>query len=466
MGIKHDNSLPLLFPDNFVFGTSTAAFQVEGNVGGERKTDWDSFFEENPDQIIRPGEVGPNWWENMENVEKDLKKIAELGVSLQRLSIEWGRVEPERGQVDKNTLKRYREIIDICKKYGLTPMVTINHFTLPEWVAKKGGWGNPEIVDWLEAYVLLLMKEFGDTKYWIIINEPSNVVYVGNLLGIFPPNKKSLITTLKVRKNIIKAQKKIYTLIKKELPSSQVGNAFSFLWLRSYDRNSKVEKFLARVLNYLINTNYISATKDHMDFLGVNYYTGYYVDLKLNYFSTTMRNEAVYVPYHLPFGKTVRPKTYKTDMGWPIVPDFFLDVLKHVYLSFKKPILITENGIADRDDIYRPFYILTHLVSVWKAIDEGVDIRGYIHWATIDNLEWVEGFAKRFGLIAVNPVTGARNLRKGSRVFEAIIKERGITIERMIEDYVPKEQKDYARYVIHQLLESTTDHCPRITKKS
>ena len=430
----------------------------------ERKADWDHFLGNNPDQIIRPGEIGANWWGQPENAEKDLKKISELGVMMQRLSIEWARIEPERGQIDKHALKRYRSLIDICNKYKLTPMVTINHFVLPEWAAKKGGWTNPEIVSWMEHYTKILLENFGDVKYWIILNEPSVLTYVGNLLGIFPPNKKSPIATWKTRNNIIKAQQKVYTQIKKELPDSQVGNAFSFLWLRGYNQHSKLERFLAHQLNYLINTNFISATRDYMDFLGMNYYSGYYVDMKWTNISTTMRNEAVYVPHHLPFAKTISPKTYKTDMGWPIVPDFFLDVLKHVYKKYKKPILITENGIADRDDVYRPFYILTHLIAIWKAMDEGVDVRGYIHWSTVDNLEWVEGFAKRFGLIAVNPFTGERRMRDGSKVFAAIIKERGISIGKMIEQFIPHEQKGYAEYVIKQLMSSTKNHCPRITK--
>lgn len=460
-----DNSnLHMSFPDDFIFGTSVAAFQVEGNLSGDRKTDWDDFFNKNPDQIVRPGELGANWWGSFENIEKDLHEISKTGVKMQRLSIEWGRIEPEKGSVNKEALEYYRKIIDTCRKYNLNPLVTINHFTLPDWVTKEGGWTNSKTVDYVCDFASLLLSEFGEIEYWVIVNEPSNVVYLGNLLGIFPPNKKSFIATLKTRKNIILAQKKIYALIKKKLPNSKVGNAFSFLWLRSNDQNSKLEKFLAKSLNYLINTNYISATKDCMDFLGVNYYTGYYVDLKINYFSTTMRNEALYVPHHLPFGKTVRPKTYKTDMGWPIVPDFFLDVLKHVYKAYKKPIFITENGIADRDDIYRPFYILTHLVSVWKAMEEGIDIKGYIHWATIDNLEWLEGFAKRFGLIEVDPVSGQRKLRKGARVYDAIIKSGKIDVEKMIDEFVPLEQKDYARYVISQLLESKSDYCPRITK--
>lgn len=454
----------LLFPDNFIFGTSVAAFQVEGNASGERKTDWDHFFKKNPDQIIRPGEAGPDWWKDTAIIDQDLKKIAELGVTMQRLSIEWARIEPERGQVSTKALARYRAIIDICKKHNLTPMITINHFTLPEWIARKGGWENPEIVSRIEHFTSILLDNFSDVQYWIIVNEPNILVYFGNLLGIVPPNKKNLISALKTRKNIIKAQQNIYTFIKKILPYSQVGNAFSFLWLRAYNQSSRLERYLAGKLNYLVNTNFVAATRDHMDFLGVNYYTGYYVDFKWNYLFPTMRNEAIYVPHHLPFAKTIRPKTYKSDMSWPIVPDFFLDMLTHIYKEYKKPILITENGIADRDDVYRPFYILTHLISVWKAIDEGVDIKGYIHWSTIDNLEWIEGFAKRFGLIAVDPFTGQRTLRSGSKVYAAIIKQKGISIEKMIEEFVPEKQKAYAHYVVKQLMSSTKNHCPRITK--
>lgn len=455
--------LQLSFPDNFIFGSSVSAFQVEGNLSNERKTDWDLFLDRNPYHIIRPGEVGPDWWSDIENIDRDLKTVSSIGVTMQRLSIEWGRIEPEHGQIDKNALQKYRQIIDLCKRNNLMPMVTINHFTLPAWAMKRGGWENPQIVVWIKQFAEILLEEFGDVTHWIIINEPSSVVYMGYLLGIFPPNKKSIISVLKVRKNLINAQREVYALIKNKAPNAQVGNAFSFLWLRHYHKSYRMEKLLTRTLNNLINTNFVSATKDYMDFLGMNFYTGYYLDLKLSSFFPTMRNEAVYVPHHLPFGRTVRPKTYKTDMGWPIVPDFFLDALKHIYKAYKKPIFITENGIADRDDIYRSFYILTHMVSLLKAMEGGVKILGYIHWATIDNLEWAEGYAKRFGLIEVNPITGQRQLRKGAKVLEEIIKEQGISnVEKMIDEFIPEEQKEYARRAIQTLLESTPTHCPRI----
>lgn len=459
---ENKNSI-LKFPENFIFGTSVASFQVEGNVTGTRKTDWDIFFEENADQIIRPGEVGPNWWGSFENIEKDISAISQLGVNMQRLSFEWERIEPSEGEIDREAIKKYRQIIELLDKYGLEPMVTINHFTLPSWISKKGGWTNPETIERLKKYSLLLINEFPQIKNWVILNEPGYLTYLGNFMGVFPPNKKSILSTILTRNNIIKAQKEIYSLIKEYLPNAFVGNAFSLLWLRSNDANSNIEKFLARASNFILNTNFINATKNYADYIGINYYTGYYIDLKLNYFSTTFRNEASYVPHHLPFGKTVRPKTYKSDMGWPIVPDFFLDVLKHLYKQYKKPIFITENGIADRDDIYRPFYILTHLAALAKAVGEGVDVRGYIHWATIDNLEWVEGYAKRFGLISVDSLTGERKTRKSAEIFKEIISKKEVS-KNLIRNFIPEEQQQYASQVIDQLLRSNKDLCPRISK--
>lgn len=456
----------LSFPDSFFFGSSVSAYQVEGNTAGERKSDFDRFLQKNPGQIVRPGENGVDWWGSREHVEKDLRTIAGIGVSFQRLSIEWSRIEPEQGKFNRKALEYYRFVIDTCRKQHLTPMITLSHFTLPDWVAEKGGWEHPDIVERFERYASYILEEFTDVSDWIILNEPAVTVYLGNLLGIFPPNKTSPIASFRTRNHIIQAQKEVYTLIKTIIPESRVGNAFSFLWLRAYHEHSVIEKALVRSLNYIVNTNFVSATKDYSDFIGMNYYTGYYVDFKFTAFAASMRNEALYVPYHLPFARTVRPKTYKTDMGWPIVPDFFLDVLRHVYDVYHKPIIITENGIADRDDVYRAFYILTHLVSVWKAIDQGIDVRGYIHWATVDNLEWLEGYAKRFGLIKVNSITGERELQKGAGVYEAIIKKRVIDVSRMIQEFIPKEEQEYARYVIDELLKATRHHCPRITKLS
>lgn len=455
---------PLIFPEHFTFGTAISAYQVEGNASEQRRTDWDTFLDDNPSQIIRPGEIGANWWGNKENITNDLQEIATLGVCTQRISIEWGRIEPHEGHIDKEALSYYRFILDTCKSNKLVPIVTMNHFVLPEWLSKKGGWENPHVVKYFLRYAHTLLEHFGDVSTWLIVNEPSNSIYLGYLLGIFPPNKRSIFATLTARKNIIATHQQTYAYIKKHFPTTQVGSAFSFLWLRPLDKNYIIERSLTRFLNYLVNTNFISATKDYMDFLGMNYYTGYYVDLNLAYITPTMRNEAIYVPHHLPFARTVRPKTYKTDTGWPIVPDFFLDVLKHIYSAYKIPILITENGIADRDDTYRSFYLLTHLVVLKKALEEGIDIRGYIHWSTVDNLEWVEGYAKRFGLISVHPVNEKRYLRDSAQIYKAIISNKHYSIEQLINDFIPDPQKEYARYSIRQILSSSDKHCPRIEK--
>ena len=139
-------------------------------------------------------------------------------------------------------------------------------------------------------------------------------------------------------------------------------------------------------------------------------------------------------------------------MGWPIVPDFFLSLLRNLYISYKKPILITENGIADVHDKYRAFYILTHLVALWKILDEKIPIIGYNYWSTIDNLEWLYGYSRNFGLISYDTSTRKRHIRKSSKLYENIIKNGHINIPFLLNKYIPDEQKRKAELLITTIL--------------
>jgi beta-glucosidase/6-phospho-beta-glucosidase/beta-galactosidase len=151
------------------------------------------------------------------------------------------------------------------------------------------------------------------------------------------------------------------------------------------------------------------------------------------------------------WGEVRKPGAYVSDLGAPIVPGFFLELLQTLNKRYHKPIIITENGIADRKDVHRPFYMLTHLFSVWKAIQQGVDIRGYLAWATVDNLEWLEGYKEEFGLLHVDPVNGKRTIRKSAHLYKDIINANGIHLEKLLSTYFDGEQRKKAEELIHHL---------------
>lgn len=439
----------LPFPKDFLFGTAVSSFQAEGDSGA-RKSDWDVFLK-NHSEIIKPGEVGPEWW-IAGKAEADIDLAASLGMQVQRLSLEWSRIEPEKGKINQDALKRYREIIDHLKKKNIKPMVTLNHFTLPQWIAEEGSWESPHIAEAFEKYVQLVVNEFGDVTEWITINEPGILVEAAYLVPLFPPRRFGISAALRARKNILEAHRRAYKVIKLSNPKALVSMAFAFRWYRPERKNSFFEQKYADLANHLDNLNYVDAVRDTIDFIGVNFYTGFYLNFNLIQFLKNLR-----VPQGGPpllFGETKKPGAYISDFYGPMVPDFFLDLLKVLHKRYNKPIYITENGVADRKDKYRAFYILTHLVALWKAQLEGINIQQYIHWSAIDNLEWLQGYRQEFGLIHIDPVTGKRTIRQSAHMYKEIIRANGIDIQKLLDTYIPVEQRGEAEKLIKHLLKS------------
>ncbi|HVF69380.1 MAG TPA: family 1 glycosylhydrolase [Xanthomonadales bacterium] len=439
----------LKFPEGFLFGTSVSSFQVEGD-SGERKSDWDAFLKKHT-EIIKPEEKGPQWWIKGK-AEADIDLTATLGMQVQRVSLEWARIEPEKGVINQDALKRYHEIFDHLKKNNIKPMVTLHHYTLPLWVADMGSFANPKIVKAFEKYVEIVVKEFGEVTEWLTINEPGILVEAAYFVPLFPPQKIGLFSALRARKNMLEAHRRAYDIIKHHNSKALVSMAFAFRWYRPEVPGNFFERKYADIANYLDSLNYIEAVKDKLDFIGVNFYVGYYLDFNLYKFLKHYR-----APHGLPpilFGEVRKPGAYISDFDGPIVPGFFLDLLKVLHKRYHLPISITENGLADRNDNYRAFYILTHLVALWKAQREGVNISAYLVWSCIDNLEWTQGYRQEFGLIHIDPVTGERRVRQSAYMYKEIINSRGIDVQKLIDIYIPADQKEEARKLINHLLEN------------
>ncbi|MBI1862990.1 glycoside hydrolase family 1 protein [Candidatus Microgenomates bacterium] len=452
---------PLRFSSEFFFGSAISAYQAEGETG-TRHGDWDEYLARRKYQIIRPGEIGPQWWKKGE-AERDLKTMANLNLTMQRIGIEWARIEPDEGIINQEALARYREILDEMKRLGISPMLTLSHYVLPDWVAKQGGWLNGKTVQSFLRFVRIVLAEFPETTYWLIVNEPAVLLTAGFVLGYFPPFGRNMFSYFRARRNLMKAMTEGYALIKSVNTTSQVGNAFSFAWMRPHAHDSWLELALTGATNYLLNTNYIDTTHTAMDFLGVNFYTGYYIEFHPGKLGFSVQKDASVMRASLPLSIAIRPPAYRSDWSWPIVPDFFLHLLKTMQNRYNKPIFVTENGIADREDTYRSFYILTHLTAMWRAIELGVDIRGYLYWSSIDNLEWNEGYQKRFGLIALNHFTGARTVRKSAKMLAEIAKNKRIDLEDLIPRYIPTAQQETAYRITDQLLHDPRKHHARCT---
>jgi beta-glucosidase/6-phospho-beta-glucosidase/beta-galactosidase len=439
----------LPFPKDFRFGTSVSSFQVEGN-SGTRKSDWDIFLQNHP-TIIKPGEVGPEWWKKGK-AEGDIDLMADLGMHVQRLSFEWARIEPEEGKINLEALRRYREVIDHLKKKQITPLVTLNHYTLPQWIAKKGSWENPKIVEAFEKYASVVAYEFGDVTTWLTLNEPGVLIEIGYLLPYFPPQRVGLAAANTARTNMLNAHRRAYTVLKKRILNASVSMAFAFRWYRPENPYNFFETQYANVVDYFDSLNYIEAVKDKLDFIGCNFYAGYFLHFNPSTIRFRLHGPASKPPKTILFGELRKAGAYTSDLGAPIVPGFFLELLLTLKKRFDKPIIITENGIADRRDYHRSFYYLTHLVAVWRAMQQGVDIRQYLAWSTIDNLEWLEGYAEEFGLVHVDQVSGKRTVRKSAHLYRDIVKANGIDTKALITKYLQGEQQEKAELLIHHLL--------------
>ncbi|HSX09384.1 MAG TPA: family 1 glycosylhydrolase [Candidatus Saccharimonadales bacterium] len=441
------DSLP--FPEHFRFGTSVSSFQVEGN-SGIRKSDWDLFLEQNP-TIVRPGEIGPEWWKEGK-AEGDIDRMSELGMQTQRLSFEWARIEPVEGEINHQALRRYREIIDYLHKKKIQPLVTLNHYTLPQWISEKGSWENPHIVDAFEKYVTRIATEFGDVRTWITLNEPGVLIEAGYLSSYFPPQKSNFFSAFTARRKMIQAHNRAYAVLKKILPKSYVSMAFAFRWYRPEDPKDFFETKYANMVDYFDSLNYIDAVKNTIDFIGCNFYAGYFLNLNLLQLGFHRYRPGTTPPKTILFGEVRKSGAYVSDLGAPIVPGFFLDLLQTLTKRYHKPIIITENGIADKRDIHRAFYLLTHLVAVWRAIQQGIDIKQYLVWSTVDNLEWSEGYREEFGLVHVDATSGERTVRKSAHLYRDIVKANEIHITKLISQYLEGEQKEKAEMLIHHVL--------------
>lgn len=404
---KHDHTT-LTFPEGFLWGAATSAYQVEGNCTHSDWWEWGVL-----------GKIPPQGQacDQYHRFKEDFDLIKSLGHNAHRLGIEWSRIEPEDGRFDENEIEHYRTVLKTLKEKGVTVMLTLHHFSNPLWFSKKGGWESFKAPYYFERFVKKIVPEIKDlVDLWITINEPGVLMWGGYLSGKWPPQKKSNLAALKVFLNLIRAHKKAYKAIHKIKPSARVGIAHNVASFDVFHDHSLRENLLKVYYDKVLNHSFYTFTgMKYHDFLGINYYFHHYISLS---------------------GKTRLPspidvsvvKKDVTDMGWEIHPDGIFDVL--VDLSdYKKPIYITENGLASTNDDRRARFLIAYLKEIYHAIAMGADVRGYFHWSLIDNYEWADGFGPRFGLIEIDYNTLKRTPRPSGFLYKDIIKNNGIRHE-------------------------------------
>jgi beta-glucosidase len=417
------NNIQIRFPKNFFWGAATSGHQVEGN----NHNDWSEWEKskariKNLESRIKDKNFKKNFpphlfekWPtplNLENYvsgracdhyncfEKDFAIAELLGHNSHRFSIEWSRIEPKEGCFDEKEIEHYSQVIAALKKLGIKPFVTIWHWTIPIWLKNKGGWQCEQTSDYFVRYAEKLSTSLGkDVEFWITLNEPEIYAAQSYFTGVWPPQKRNILAYLRVLRNLIKAHRKAYRVIKKTNPNSKIGIAKNNIYFEARE-NKFINRILKKSADWWWNFYFLNQIKDCQDFIGLNHY----FHNRINY----------------GFNKNENRKT--SDMGWELYPEAIFYVLKDLK-RYNKPVYITENGLADARDENRGWFISESLKNISKAINEGIDVRGYFYWSLFDNFEWDKGFWPRFGLVEVDYKTMERKIRPSAYRYAEIIKE-------------------------------------------
>ncbi len=404
------------FPKGFLFGSSTSSHQVEGSGNN----DWTVWEHANAKRLAAEAQVemwsdfilnsypSPRDPENYisgracdhyNRFREDFDIAKSLGHNAHRMSVSWSKVEPEEGKFDEEALAHYHEIARALRDRGLEPFVTLWHWPLPNWLVAEGGWESPRAPEYFARYVDRVVRALNEhIHFWVTLNEPEIYAVHGYFQGIWPPGKKSFLRTLRVLLKMAKAHRAAYAAIKKIDPSRQVGFATNNTHFKSY--GGPINNLLRFLADFFWNHEIFRHTKGTFDFIGLNYYFHRTIDWR---------------------GRNVSNKA-TSDVNWEIDPRGMYQVLRDLK-QYHKPIYILENGIADIRDLYRAEFIEQHLVWTKKAIDEGIDIRGYFYWSLLDNFEWSKGFWPRFGLVEIDYKTLERKIRPSALRYKEIIEK-------------------------------------------
>ncbi len=424
------------FPRGFLWGTATAAYQVEGSNVNNNWYAWEQL----PGKIVNGDKAGQacDWWNG--RWREDFRRAAEGAQNAHRMSIEWSRIQPAPDRWDEEALNRYVEMIRALVELNLTPVITLHHYSDPQWFVELGGWENEAAAGYFEKYIRKVVPALKDyVNLWCTLNEPNGYATQGYVIGTFPPGKNDFNACFKVITNLLRAHAAAYHAIHQIQPEAHVGfvNIYrSFLPSRPWFPLDRLATNLVRTLNNVFPTAIRDGTvrfvtkrmrmpevKGTQDFLGLDYYTRDYV--KFDLFSKEVLSRRYY-----------RPDAELSTTGFIAnEPAGMFEMLTWA-LKFDLPIIITENGIEDADDRLRPRYMVEHIHQVWRAVNFNWPVKGYFHWTLVDNFEWERGWSQRFGLWELDLETQARHKRPSADLYAEICRENGISDE-IVRHYAP-----------------------------
>jgi len=427
------------FPKGFLWGTATAAHQVEGQ---NENNNWYAW-ENEPGRIHNGDKAGLacDWWNG--RWQEDLSNAARAGQNAHRFSIEWSRIQPDANTWDEKALEKYREMIQGMKKLGMEPMLTLHHFSDPLWIYNQGGWENKDTIDHFIKYVRYAINGLKDlVDFWVTINEPAVYTVGGYLGGGFPPGKNDLGQAYNVLSNLIKGHAAAYHVIHEIQPDAKVGIAKQYRamapsrhwfppdrWITRFSSKSFNDAFMGPIIDgnfrFAFKKEHIPQAIGTQDYVGINYYSQDQIRFK------PLAFDAVFQERHF------LPDAQLSGTGFIAnVPEGMRAALKWAH-QFNLPIYITENGVEDTQDTMRPAYLLEHLRKVWDAANSNWQVKGYFHWSQVDNFEWERGWSQRFGLWGIDPKTQERTHRTSADLYGAICTENGISSDT-VRKYAPE----------------------------
>jgi beta-glucosidase len=365
------------FPDGFVWGTATAAHQVEG---GNWNNDWWAWEHTPGSGCAEPSGDACDHWHRWPD---DLRLLADLGFGSYRFSLEWSRIEPEEGEFSTVALDHYLAMCAGCRELGLEPVVTFHHFTTPRWVAAAGGWADPATAEWFARFCGRAAGHLGDAMARACtLNEPNVVATAGYLDGRFPPGERDPDRRRLANEVFADAHAKARAAIK-EAAAVPVGLTLAMADDQALPGGE--DAVAARRAGW--EDPFLEAARGD-DFIGVQTYTRH------RYGPEGMLDPEPGVPV--------------TMMGYEVWPEALGATIRRAAAATGAPVLVTENGISTGDDRQRVEFVRRALESVLDCLADGVDVRGYTYWSLLDNFEWAHGYAPTFGLVAVDRATQAR----------------------------------------------------------
>ena len=442
------------FPDDFVWGAATSAYQIEGSptADGAGPSIWHRFSHTPGNTYL--DQTGDVACDHYRRYRDDIAIMSELGLNSYRFSIAWGRIYPHgTGVVNKKGIDFYSRLVDALLEKGIKPNATLYHWDLPEALDDRGGWLNRDISDWFCDYAVTVFDALGDrVEMWSTLNEPWVVTDGGYLSGVLAPGHSNLFEAPIATHNLLRAHGGVVERFRSTRAAKKGKIGIVVNLEPKYPASESPEDLDAvRRADAYMNRQFLDPVflgkypaelreifgeawpewsdedmqqiKQPIDFLGVNYYT---------------RRVERFHPDHLPLRTkhVPQPQHIETDTNWEVYPEALTKVLLWVNERYGKlPVYITENGAAFYDpphtidgvveDPLRVEYYRQHLRAAYEAMKKGVNLRGYYAWSLLDNYEWSHGYSKRFGIVHVDYETQQRTIKSSGRYYSSVIRSKG-----------------------------------------